>query len=101
MRCHSDDWSPAHLGRRHGQILIRDIAEHLQVAAISITDAGWVALARLAPIQSRVNDTQFAGITAEEFDELHRLVQLLVKNSDLAIQLQRHVIAMESGGADS
>ncbi|MFQ6330059.1 MarR family winged helix-turn-helix transcriptional regulator [Nocardia sp. CWNU-33] len=116
----------AHLRRRQGQILIRDIAEHLQVtpthvsvetnalsklglltkerstddsrvAAITITDAGWDALARLAPMQSRVNDTQFADISAEEFDELHRLVQLLVHNSDKAIQLQRHIIEVMEG----
>ncbi|MFE7422149.1 MarR family winged helix-turn-helix transcriptional regulator [Rhodococcus sp. NPDC057529] len=114
----------AHLGRRYGQILIREIAEHLQVtpthvsvetnslsklgllrkersaedsrvAAITITDKGWEALASLAPIQSRVNDIQFGGISAQEFDDLHRLVQQLVRNSDMAVELQRHIVAME------
>ncbi|MGY4783284.1 MarR family winged helix-turn-helix transcriptional regulator [Rhodococcus opacus] len=114
----------AHLGRRHGQMLIRDIAEHLQVtpthvsvetnalsklgllrkekskedsrvSAITITDAGWESLARLASIQSRVNDQQFADISADEFDQLHRLIKLLVHNSDMAIQLQRYIVAME------
>lgn len=115
----------AHLGRRHGQILIRDIAQHLRVTptyvsvetnalrklglltkersakdsrvtAISITDAGWDLLAQLAPVQSRVNDVQFADLTADEFDELHRLVQLLVRNSDQAIKLQRRILANEA-----
>lgn len=114
----------AHLGNRHGQILIRDIAEHLKVtptyvsvetnalsklgllikersaedsrvAAITITDAGWDLLAKLAPTQSTVNDVQFASLTSEEFDELHRLVNLLVDNSDRAIELQRHLIALD------
>ncbi|MGW6697444.1 MarR family winged helix-turn-helix transcriptional regulator [Nocardia sp. NPDC055049] len=113
----------AHLGRRNGEILIREIADHLmvtpthvsvetntlakrglmckerskedsRVAAITITDAGWEALAHLAPVQSRVNDVQFADLTSDEFDQIHRLVRLLVRNSDRAIEIQRHLVAM-------
>jgi MarR family transcriptional regulator, organic hydroperoxide resistance regulator len=114
----------AHLSRRKGTIGIRDIAVHLgvtpthvsietnalrkaglltkqrsdedsRVTTITITDQGWEALGTLAPIQSRVNDVQFGGLSRDEFEMLHTLVQRLVRNSDAALRLQRRLIDPE------
>ncbi|MQA03731.1 MAG: MarR family transcriptional regulator [Streptosporangiales bacterium] len=56
---------------------------------LAVTPAGHQLLAELAPAQRRVNDEQFAELTAEEFHELHRLVRRLVRTSDNAIARQR------------
>lgn len=60
-----------------------------RVVELAVTSAGHALLAELAPTQRKVNDRQFAELTADEFHELHRLVRQLVRSSDDAIALQR------------
>jgi len=115
----------AHLAT-NGSVLTKDIAEHLhvtnafvtmettklvqsglltklrsahdsRVVEISLTEQGRDLLDRLAPTQRRVNDQQFAELTAEEFGELRRLVRLLIENSDRAVALQTYLAATEPG----
>lgn len=111
----------AHLSRNSGTVLIREIADHLgvtptyvsietnslrdaglllkersqadsRVATIRLTEEGWEKIAQLAPTQREVNDVQFAKMTHDDFDTMHRLVQQLVRQSDAAIRLQQRLI---------
>ena len=55
-----------------------------------------VKLATLAPVQRRVNDLEFAGLTRSDFKNLARIINSLITNCDAAIALQRHI---EPGGS--
>ena len=107
----------AHLDDGHG-VMTRDVAEHLRVTPtfvtmetgklaeaglviksrsqsdervveLSVTEAGFRRLDQLAPVQRKVNDEEFASLSADDFQELHRLVRLLIANGDRALALQR------------
>ncbi|MGW6455916.1 MarR family winged helix-turn-helix transcriptional regulator [Streptomyces sp. NPDC055078] len=109
----------AHLAT-HGEVRVKDIAEHLwvtptfatmeikklaaqglveksrstedrRVQRITVTPEGMTRLRKLAPIQRQVNDRQFADLTAEEFRELNRLVRRLIATSDQALALQAFI----------
>lgn len=70
-------------------LLVKPRSRHdSRVAEISVTKKGYDLLHELATVQRQVNDQQFANLSREDFEELHRLVRLLVENSDQAIALQ-------------
>ena len=60
-----------------------------RVVELSVTEAGFHLLDQLAPVQRKVNDEEFASLSADDFQELHRLVRLLIANGDRALALQR------------
>lgn len=119
----------AHLDEGEG-VLTREVADHLSVTPTFITmetsklskagliektrsdkdertvllrvsDAGYALLDRLAPIQRRINDQEFASLTAAEFQELHRLVRLLIANSEQALAMQAFLDASPDAAAEA
>lgn len=60
---------------------------------LAVTEAGFDLLDQLAPLQSRCNDEEFAGLSTHDFHELRRLVRLLLDNSERAIALQKYLLA--------
>lgn len=111
--------SAAHLGG-HAPVSIRELAAHLRVkpafvtmetnklqrlgllvkprsrhdsrvAEVSVTEKGYELLEELSTVQRQVNDKQFANLNRSDFDELHRLVRLLIDDSDRAIALQAYL----------
>lgn len=71
-------------------------ASDSRAVELAVTDAGHRLLEDLSVVQRRVNDEQFAELTAAEFRELHRLVKRLIRTSDNALALQR-LIASHRG----
>ncbi len=53
------------------------------------TPAGYALLAKLAPLQSQVNNVEFGRLTRKDFRDLHRIMNLLIENCDAALALQR------------
>jgi DNA-binding MarR family transcriptional regulator len=53
------------------------------------TPAGYALLARLAPLQSQVNNVEFGRLSKKDFRDLHRIMNLLIENCDAALALQR------------
>lgn len=111
--------SIAHLGTA-GSVTVKTVADHLHVSGtfvtrvvkllekaglvrkrisaqdrrrvhLTVTRSGHAALARLAPVQRRVNDVQFGTLSAREFETLSRLTQKLLASSDAALALQRRL----------
>ena len=111
-----------------GPVRIKHLAEHLNVSAtfvtvevknlanrgllhkqrnagdsrvvdISVTDEGLDLLESLAPVQQQVNNQQFADITQAEFQDLLRLTETLIANSERAIALQSYLAAAPSATA--
>ncbi len=62
---------------------------------LQVTAKGHELLAKLAPVQRRVNDVQFGCISAEDFRRLQDLLERLIESGDQAIALQRY-FALES-----
>lgn len=53
------------------------------------TPAGYALLSKLAPLQSQVNNVEFGRLTRKDFQDLHRIMNLLIENCDAALALQR------------
>lgn len=70
---------------------------------LTVTAEGRAALERLAPVQRRVNDAEFACLSAEEFRLLHDLMKRLIESGDRAVALQTYLLSgaeRVSGRAD-
>ena len=61
---------------------------------LTITDKGRADLENLAPRQRQVNDVEFGSFSAEDFQQLCRIIETLVDSSEQAVNLQRY---LESG----
>ena len=61
---------------------------------LTITDKGRADLETLAPRQRQVNDLEFGSLSAEDFQQLCRIIEVLVDSSEQAVNLQRY---LESG----
>lgn len=61
---------------------------------LTITDKGRADLEALAPRQRQVNDVEFGSLSAEDFQQLCRIIEALVDSSEQAVNLQRY---LESG----
>jgi DNA-binding MarR family transcriptional regulator len=72
----------------------RDLEDGRRVL-LSVTPQGEALLAALAPVQRRVNDVEFAPLSARDFRALLRLVERLVPAADAALQLQSDIAAGE------
>ena len=106
----------AHLSTK-GEVRVKDVADHLwvtptfatmeikklvaaglvkkiqgsrdrRVQRITVTEEGMQRLGALASVQRQVNDQQFADLTTDEFTQLNKLVQRLIRTSDRALALQ-------------
>ena len=103
-----------------GQVSVRELAAHLHLSGafvttvsnklqemglldkltdpedrrrlrLVVTEKGEALLARLAPIQCRINDIQFDCLDAGELSRLLGSVEKLVSSSDDAIALQKYL----------
>ena len=54
---------------------------------------GRAALERLAPIQRRVNDVEFEGLTRQEFELLTGLIDRLIVSGSRAVTLQNYLLS--------
>jgi DNA-binding MarR family transcriptional regulator len=66
---------------------------------LAVTPAGQALLAFLAPQQRRINDVEFAPLTAAEFRTLLRLIERLVPAADQALALQARLAAEDERAA--
>ena len=62
---------------------------------LTLATRGREALEKLAPVQRRVNDAEFACLTAEEFRFVSEVVKRLIECADRAVALQTYLM---SGG---
>jgi MarR family transcriptional regulator, organic hydroperoxide resistance regulator len=58
---------------------------------LTISDKGRDALERLAPVQRRINDAEFACQSRNEFKMLNGLMKRLIDCGDRAVVLQTHL----------
>jgi MarR family transcriptional regulator, organic hydroperoxide resistance regulator len=67
-----------------------DAADKRRVS-LTVSAAGRTLLGRLAPVQRQVNNVEFEGLTAAEFDCLLDLIEKLIASSERALALQSYL----------
>lgn len=60
---------------------------------LTVSEKGQAALERLAPIQRRVNDTEFGCLNRQEFDLLTGLIDRLIDSGARAVALQNYLLS--------
>jgi MarR family transcriptional regulator, organic hydroperoxide resistance regulator len=69
-----------------------DSADRRRVT-LTVSKKGRAALERLAPIQRRVNDVEFEGLTRQEFELLTGLIDRLIVSGSRAVTLQNYLLS--------
>lgn len=69
------------------------VPEDKRRVSLKVTEKGDALLARLAPVQRRVNDVEFGSLTREEFVALSSIIAKLVADGEEAMALQRYLLA--------
>ena len=111
--------SIAHLSQ-DGDVNVKTVAEHLHVSGafvtsisrrlldrglihkrpdpqdrrrvtLTISDAGYALLEKLAPVQRQVNDAEFACLSRDDFCLLSDLIDRLIQCGDQAVALQAYL----------
>jgi len=78
---------------RLGLIHKRSDANDRRRVTLTVSDKGRSALDRLAPIQRRVNDVEFGGLSRQEFELLTGIVDRLIDNGARAVALQNYLLS--------
>jgi len=75
--------------------LIHKTADTIDRRRVSLTvsEEGRAALEKLAPMQRRINDVEFGGLSQEEFKTLNSLIQRMLDDGDRAVALQNYLLA--------
>ena len=60
---------------------------------MTVSGQGRAALERLAPIQRKVNDIEFGGLSRKEFELLTDIVERLIESGARAVALQNYLLA--------
>jgi DNA-binding MarR family transcriptional regulator len=60
---------------------------------LTVSEKGRAALERLAPVQRRVNDVEFGGLSRQEFELLTAIVDRLIDNGARAVALQNYLLS--------
>jgi DNA-binding MarR family transcriptional regulator len=60
---------------------------------LTVSNKGRAALERLAPVQRRINDAEFACLSREEFRFLHDVLGRLLESGDRAVALQTYLLS--------
>jgi DNA-binding MarR family transcriptional regulator len=68
-----------------------DTADRRRVS-LAVSDNGRALLEKLAPVQRRINDVEFGGLSREEFKTLNSLVQRMLEDGDRAVALQNYLL---------
>ena len=79
--------------RRHGLIIKKTDANDRRRVTLTVSGKGRAALERLAPIQRKVNDVEFGGLSRKEFELLTSIVERLIENGARAVALQKYLLA--------
>ncbi|HEU5017599.1 MAG TPA: MarR family winged helix-turn-helix transcriptional regulator [Pseudolabrys sp.] len=61
--------------------------------SLAVSDNGRALLEKLAPVQRRINDVEFGGLSREEFKTLNSLMQRMLEDGDRAVALQNYLLA--------
>lgn len=69
-----------------------DAADRRRVT-LTVSGKGRAALEKLAPVQRRINDAEFACLTREEFRLLNDLMKRLIACGDRAVALQTYLMS--------
>lgn len=74
--------------------LIHKTADTIDRRRVSLTvsEEGRAALEKLAPVQRRINDVEFGGLSQEEFKTLNTLIQRMLNDGDRAVALQNYLL---------
>lgn len=59
---------------------------------LTISGKGRAALERLAPVQRRINDVEFASLSREQFKALNQLVRRMIEDGRRAVALQTYLL---------
>lgn len=60
---------------------------------LTVSSKGRAALEKLAPIQRRINDTEFGCLSREEFRALNALLERMIACGDRAVALQTYLLS--------
>jgi DNA-binding MarR family transcriptional regulator len=74
--------------------LIHKTADTIDRRRVSLTvsEEGRAALEKLAPVQRRINDVEFGGLSQEEFKTLYNLIQRMLDDGQRAVALQNYLL---------
>jgi DNA-binding MarR family transcriptional regulator len=74
--------------------LIHKTADTIDRRRVSLTvsEEGRAALEKLAPVQRRINDVEFGGLSQEEFKKLYNLIQRMLDDGQRAVALQNYLL---------
>lgn len=78
---------------RMGLIHKRADAGDRRRVTLTVSEKGRGALDRLAPIQRRVNDVEFGGLSRQEFELLSEIIDRLIDNGARAVALQNYLLS--------
>lgn len=67
-----------------------DTADRRRVT-LTVSSKGRAALEKLAPVQRRINDTEFACLSRHEFKWLNELLKRMIQCGDQAVALQEYL----------
>jgi DNA-binding MarR family transcriptional regulator len=68
-------------------------ADDRRRVTLTVSEKGRAALERLAPVQRRVNDVEFGGLSRQEFEMLTAIVDRLIDNGARAVALQNYLLS--------
>jgi len=75
----------------HGLLEKRSDPNDARRLVLRVTAEGHALLARLAPVQRRINDVQFGCLSAVDFARVLDLLERLIGSSNQAMALQRYL----------
>ncbi len=78
---------------KHGLVVKKTDASDRRRVTLAVSGQGRTALERLAPIQRKVNDIEFGGLSRKEFELLTGIVERLIESGARAVVLQNYLLA--------
>ena len=77
----------------HGLVIKKTDASDRRRVTLTVSGQGRAALERLAPIQRKVNDIEFGGLSRKEFELLTDIVERVIESGARALVLQNYLLA--------
>ena len=78
---------------KHGLVVKKTDASDRRRVTLTVSGPGRSALEQLAPIQRKVNDIEFGGLSQKEFELLTDIVERLIESGARAVVLQNYLLA--------
>jgi DNA-binding MarR family transcriptional regulator len=79
--------------RERGLVEKRTDSGDRRRVTLTVTEAGYRLLERLAPVQRQVNDVEFDSISTGEFAKLLDILDRLIESSNRALSLQHYLLS--------